>query len=93
MSMPAVGKNGMSAAGAAHREAAALLGGEQVAGLDLLQHAGDHVAHRRLAAARNGGDADQAISKPAAAGRVPSMGSTMRMSSGSAAPCSPPSSE
>ena len=35
----------------------------------------------------------QAISKPAAAGRVPSMGSTTRMSSGSAAPCRPPSSE
>ncbi len=35
----------------------------------------------------------QAISKPAAAGRVPSMGSTMRMSSGSEAPCRPPSSE
>ncbi len=34
-----------------------------------------------------------AISKPAAAGRVPSMGSTMRMSSGSSAPCRPPSSE
>ena len=35
----------------------------------------------------------QAISKPAAAGRVPSTGSTMRMSSGSVAPWKPPSSE
>ena len=35
----------------------------------------------------------QADSKPAAAGRVPSMGSTTRISSGSAAPCSPRSSE
>ena len=46
------------AVGAQHPVAGALLGDEEVAVLDLLDDAGDHVAHRRRRPRRHRGDAD-----------------------------------
>ena len=46
-----------AAGGAQQPQAGALLGDEQVAALDLLDHAGHHVAHGRFGRGRHGGDA------------------------------------